>query len=87
MHANVIRRAMLVKRIVDEHYEPHSHAGSMYDIYLNHVRKVYPMGIATFRRYMRYAIGVDGYVGNGQNRVYKKRVTTTKPQAIQMLLF
>ena len=86
MHANVIRRAMLVKRIVDEHYEPHSHAGSMYDIFLNHVRKVYPMGVATFRRYMKYAIEQDGYIGNGSNRVYRTRKKTS-PRLVQLELF
>ncbi|MCM8872761.1 MAG: hypothetical protein NDJ65_05720 [Paludibacteraceae bacterium] len=73
MHANVIQRAMLVKRIVDEHYEPHSHVNSMYDIFINHVRKVYPMGVATFRRYMKYAIEQDGYIGNGRNRELRKQ--------------
>ena len=77
---------MLVKRIVDEHYEPHSHAGSMYDIFLNHVRKVYPMGVATFRRYMKYAIEQDGYIGNGSSRGDRTRKKTS-PMLVQRGLF
>lgn len=65
---------MLVKRMVDERYQPQSHKGSMLDIYRNHVVKVYPMSQQTFYRYMRYAIGIDGYIGNGSNRVMRECV-------------
>lgn len=74
MHRNITERAMLVKRIVDERYQPQSHKGSMLDIYRNHVVKIYPMSQQTFYRYMHYAIGVDGYIGNGTNRVMKDKI-------------
>ena len=65
---NYMRMVRLVKAIVDEHYEPHSHRGSMIDIYRRHVVKVYPMSESTFRRMMADAIAEDGYVGTGGNR-------------------
>lgn len=74
MHRNITERAMLVKRIVDERYQPQSHKGSMLDIYRNHVVKIYPMSQQTFYRYMHYAISVDGYIGNGSNRVMKDKI-------------
>lgn len=74
MHNNIKNRAMLVKRMVDERYQPQSHKGSMLDIYRNHVVKIYPMSQQTFYRYMRYAIGIDGYIGNGANRVMRECV-------------
>lgn len=68
---NTKERAMLVKRIVDEHYQPESHQYSMLNIYRNHIVKQYPMSQATFYRLVRYAVEIDGYIGNGSNRVYK----------------
>jgi hypothetical protein len=73
MHHNIIDRAMLVKRMVDSLYQPQSHKGCMLDIYRNHVVKVYPMSEQTFYRYMRIGVGIDGYIGNGSNRVARER--------------
>lgn len=69
MHINRKKKAFLIKAIVDEHYQPNSHKGSLRDIWRNHVVKVYPMSEVTFYRYIEYAIRCDGYVGNGSNRV------------------
>lgn len=69
---NTVRRALLVKTIVDEHYRAQSHKGCMADVYRNHVRKIYPMSIETFYRYMKIAVQIDGYVGNGGDRVYRE---------------
>lgn len=65
---NYRKMVRLVKAIVDEHYEPHSHRGSQIDIFRRYVVKVYPMSVATFRRMMGDAIAEDGYVGTGANR-------------------
>lgn len=73
MHHNVIERAMIVKRMVDGLYQPQSHKGCMLDIYRNHVVKSYPMSEPTFYRYMRIGMSIDGYIGNGSNRVVKER--------------
>lgn len=73
MHANIQKKAMLVKRMVDEFYQPQSHVGCMRDIYRHKVVKVYPMSEVTFYRYMRYAVAVDGYIGNGSNRTERER--------------
>lgn len=78
---------MLVKRMVDEHYQPQSHKGCMLDIYRNHVVKVYPMSIPTFYRYMGYAISVDGFLGNGSNRIEKTRHPQNNVYANQLSLF
>lgn len=61
----------LVKEIVDEHYVPQSHRGSLTDIYRRVVSKTYPMSMVTFFRMIERAIADDGYVGNGANRVYR----------------
>lgn len=71
MHDNQKKKAMLIKALVDEHYEPHSHRGSLSDIYRRIVVKIYPMSLATFYRYIEYAIRKDGYLGNERNRIIK----------------
>ncbi len=73
MHPNRHRKAFLIKRIVDEHYVPNSHRGSLVDIYRRHVNKLYPMSLVTFYRLVEYAIAIDGFVGNGPNRVPRER--------------
>lgn len=87
MHVNFCKKAMLVKQIVDEHYQPQSHKGCMLDIYRNHVVKVYPMSIPTFYRYMGYAISVDGFLGNGSCRIAKTRPQQGAAQSNQLSLF
>ena len=76
---NMIKRARRVKAIVDEFYEPHSMRGSMLNVYRHKVYHQFPISQATFYRYMDIAIGIDGYIGNGQNRIRrtKKRVAPT----------
>lgn len=74
-HKNYKERAMLVKAIVDEHYEPHSQRNCMYDIFLRYVCKVYPMSVRTFYRMMKYAIGKDGFIGKGGNREERPKIT------------
>jgi hypothetical protein len=73
MHKNTVKKAKLIKAIVDEHYEPMSHRNSLRDIWRNKVVKVYPISEATFYRLVEYAIRLDGYVGAGNNRVYRQR--------------
>lgn len=63
----------LVKEMVDEHYVPQSHRGSLTDIYRRVVSKTYPMSLVTFFRMIERAIADDGYVGNGANRVYRNK--------------
>lgn len=73
MQPNRIKRAMVVKQIVDENFEPGSHRGSMLDVYRRKVSKMFPISEPTFYRYMAIAIGIDGYVGNGSNRIAKQK--------------
>lgn len=73
MHKNRISRALLVKRIVDANFEPGSHRGSMLDIYRRKVCREFPISEPTFYRYMDIAIGIDGYVGDGANRIFKAK--------------
>lgn len=89
MHHNIIDRAMLVKRMVDRLYQPQSHKGCMLDIYRNHVVKVYPMSEQTFYRYMRIGVCIDGYIGNGSNRVKrgKRDLPGSTTDANQLSLF
>lgn len=63
------RRALYIKRtIVDPRYERECQAKSLMNIYRRYVMVEFPMGQATFWRYMHYAISVDGFVGIGGNR-------------------
>lgn len=71
MHRNRVKRARLVKAIVDMYYEPQSQRGSMIDVFRRKVRPLYPMSEATFYRLMQIAVAIDGYIGDGQNRVEK----------------
>lgn len=87
MHANFCKKAMLVKRMVDQYYQPQSHVGCMRDIYRHKVQEVYPMSEPTFYRYMRYAIGVDGYIGNGSNRVLREKKEPAAVASNQLSLF
>lgn len=64
-------RAIRVKQIVDAEYQPHSHFCSMYDLYRRRVVREIPISIATFRRYMRFAVNRDGFIGTGSNRIDK----------------
>ena len=86
---NYRKMVRLVKAIVDEHYEPHSHRGSQIDVFRRYVVKVYPMSVATFRRMMGDAIAEDGFVGTGANRterhVARRRREEDDPR--QMSLF
>lgn len=76
MQTNRIRRARLVKDIVDEYYEPQSHRGSMLDIYRRKVNTIYPMSIPTFYRYMTIAISIDGFIGKDANRIECRKVVS-----------
>ena len=87
MHANFCKKAMLVKRMVDQYYQPQSHRGCMRDIYRHKVVEMYPMSEPTFYRYMRYAIGVDGYIGNGSNRVEREKKPVPAVVTNQLSLF
>lgn len=72
MNPNTRKKAMLIKKIVDEHYQANSHLGCLSDIYRRIIVKTYPMSLSTFYRLINYAIKIDGYVGNGGDRVYFK---------------
>lgn len=87
MHRNWKARAMLVKRIIDDNYEPHSQRGCMRDIYRRIVKRQYPMSEASFWRQMRYAIAVDGYIGVGSNRIEKQKALCPDPSDRQLELF
>lgn len=78
---------MIVKRLVDQYYQPNSHKGCMLDIYRNKVIDEHPMSIPTFYRYMRYSIGVDGYIGNGSNRVLREKKEPAAVASNQLSLF
>ena len=79
MHRNWKSRAMLVKQIVDNNYEPHSHRGCLLDIYRRKVKMIYPMSEASFWRAMRYAIRHDGFIGLGSNRVLREKALFPDP--------
>lgn len=71
---NRLKWALLVKRIVDDHYIPESERDCMKAIWLRHVRTVYPISLHTFYRWMQIAVKHDGYIGDGGNRVYTTKI-------------
>lgn len=83
---NYIRRARLVKQIVDSHYEPGSHRGCLRYIWRVHVNPVYPMSESTFYHMLSYIQGVDGYVGIGINRVEKRKSVDVDSSSVQLEL-
>ncbi len=87
MRKNRKKTAFLVKKIVDEHYIPQSHRGCLVDVYRRHVSRVYPMSVAAFYRLIEYAVGVDGYIGNGSNRVLRPKKTAEDDSDNQLKLF
>lgn len=52
---NTLKRAMIVQKIVAEHYEPGNQSKSKAQAYRKHISKLYPMSERTFWRY----IGTD----------------------------
>lgn len=69
------QQAMEVKRLVDELYQPGSHRYSLRNIHRTRIVNRWPISLRTFQRWMRFAIALDGYVGNGPHRVWKNRRT------------
>lgn len=51
--ANTMRKAQLVRQLVDEHYEPGRQDRNRKWVYRNIVVKIFPMSLTTFWRYMR----------------------------------
>jgi hypothetical protein len=51
--ANTLRKAQMIRRLVDQHYEPGRHDRNRKWVYRNIVVKAYPMSLTTFWRYMR----------------------------------
>ena len=86
-HDNYIRRARLVKQIVDAHYEPGSQRGCLRYIWRVYVNPVYPMSMSSFYRMVEFMQGVDGYVGTGRCRVSRPQKLPVDVQAVQLSLF
>jgi len=88
MHPNTMKRAMLVKKIVDEHYEPGNQARCLKAVWRHYVCKVYPCSLATYYRYMDLATAIDGYIGTGGNREakYKPMPKDARGSPIQLEL-
>ena len=51
--ANTMRKARMIRQLVDEHYEPGRQDRNRKWVYRNIVVKIYPMSLTTFWRYMR----------------------------------
>lgn len=65
--------ARKVKAIVDEHYIPESERDCCKAIWRRWILPIYPICLNTFYIWMRMAVAEDGYLGNGRNRVYKRK--------------
>ena len=55
MNANVIDRALLISRMVEQYYEPGNQSRCRLWIFRNYIKPVYPMSERTFWRYMGIA--------------------------------
>ena len=84
---NYIRRARLVKQIVDDHYEPGAHRGCLRYVWRVYVCPVYPMSETTFYRMIELAQALDGFVGKGPNRVEKLQKLPPGVDSVQLTLF
>jgi predicted transcriptional regulator len=81
MNENLIKQAILVKKVVDENYIPNSHYGCEIDIYRKIIRNTYPMSVSKFRRLLKIAReNPDAYpnltpwYADREIRLQKKRV-------------
>ena len=81
---NYIRRARLVKQIVDNHYEAGSHRGCLRYIWRVYVNPVYPMSESSFYHMMSFMQHLDGFVGKGARRVEKKRALPKGVEPVQL---
>ena len=54
-HTNTIKKALLVKEILDEHYEAGNQAKMMAGVWRSKISKVYPMSYRTLQRYIKLA--------------------------------
>jgi len=87
MHANTWQRALLIKHIVDEHYEPYNQSKCMVQVWRAYVVKTYPCSLSTFYRLVHLAIGIEGYLGKGGNRIMKPKKKVLIPaDAVQLSL-
>lgn len=64
--------AKIIKREADIYFQPASHKDSMRNIFRTKIKNKYNISEITFYRYIRYQTKIDGYKGNGANRVYLK---------------
>ncbi|MCR4558714.1 MAG: hypothetical protein K5685_01385 [Bacteroidales bacterium] len=88
MHPNTIKRALIIKHLVDDFYEQGNQSRCMLQAYRLVVKKYYPCSIATFYRYIELGISIEGYIGNGSNRkYYNKPLPKNLPSEIQLSLF
>lgn len=89
MHPNTIQRAFIVKHLVDDYFEPGNQSRCLLQAWRNVIMKYYPCSMATFYRYISFASGIEGYLGNGSNRItVKKRVDKSlAASAVQLCLF
>lgn len=55
IHANTIKKAVLVKQMLDEHYEAGNQAKMMAGVLRTKINKVYPMSYRTLQRYINIA--------------------------------
>ncbi len=55
IHTNTIKKALLVKAILDEHYEPGNQAKMIAGVWRTKIVKVYPISYRTLMRYLRIA--------------------------------
>jgi hypothetical protein len=51
-HSNTIKKALLVKQMLDEHYEAGNQSKMMAGILRTKISKVYPMSYRTLQRYL-----------------------------------
>ena len=54
-HTNTIKKALLVKQMLDEHYEAGNQSKMMAGILRTKISKVYPMSYRTLLRYLKIA--------------------------------
>lgn len=73
IHSNTWKRALIVKHLVDEYFEPSNQSKCLCQVWRLVVLKYYPCSIATFYRYITYATAVEGFIGKGGNRITVKR--------------
>ena len=73
LHSNTINRALNVKHILDQYFEPENQSRCMLAVWRSRIYSQFAISIATYYRYIAIATSIEGFIGTGSNRINRMR--------------